>query len=682
MFTIHVDRQLIFSTAFYDSPDKVLNPQLTLETTNSGSFSFVLSPNHPGQGLIRKKKSIITVEQDGELLFRGRAAETELDAYNQLSVYCEGDKAFLNDSVYAPGELKGKVLDFFNALIANHNSQVDEAKRFTVGIVDVVDADAEMVSASRKETRVYWNTAEMIETSLLAVYGGYLRTRTVGNTHYLDWVKEYGQTSTQPIEFGVNLLDLTNRADAGDVFTVLIPLGYSEIGSDGTYGEPVTIESVNNGLNYIQDDEAVALYGKIWRTQTWQYEQDPAELLAKARKFLATGAELETLTIRAVDMHFVDGNARAIRVGDMVRIHSEPHGVNRTIICSKIDMDLLNPENTTYVFGEVPRVLTDDINDLEEESNRRGGGGGGRKSIEEELSDIIRWADFKVDKNEAQILLTAGELDKTKGDLSEALIAIDGINAQLLLKASTETVEDAVKRISDAEVAIDGANAAIALKASQKDVTALTNRVSAAEIALDGVNATIALKASKEEVTELGKRVSSAEVAIDGANANIALKASKSDMDALGKRVSAAEVSIDGANAAIALKVNKDGVISSINQTPETVTIQASKINLSGYVTASQLEAELADFELTWSDTVATQVLSVSRHAGIASMTYGGSEVYKNSRNVVTEVTFPTHKGTTINYVDANGVSHSQFVVTGFATSSQVSKGTVYYLGY
>lgn len=39
----------------------------------------------------------------------------------------------------------------------------------------------------------------------------------------------------------------------------------------------------------------------------------------------------------------------------------------------------------------------------------------------------------------------------------------------------------------------------------------------------------------------------------------------------------------------IEMRVEKDGVISAINQTSESVTIQARRINLSGYVTASQL---------------------------------------------------------------------------------------------
>ena len=197
------------------------------------------------------------------------------------------------------------------------------------------------------------------------------------------------------------------------------------------------------------------VYKPMDRTQTWQYEQDPTELLAKARKFLATGTELETLTIKAVDMHFVDGNAQAIRVGDMVRIHSEPHGLDRTIICSKIDIDLFNPENTVYTFGEVPRVLTDDINDLEEESSRRGGGGGGR-SIEEELSDIIRWAQINVDETNAQILLTAGELDKLTGRVSSAEIALDGVNATMALKVSKDEVVSSIN-MSTEEIVIQSA---------------------------------------------------------------------------------------------------------------------------------------------------------------------------------------------------------------------------------
>ncbi|MBO7662985.1 MAG: hypothetical protein J6U01_06405, partial [Clostridia bacterium] len=45
----------------------------------------------------------------------------------------------------------------------------------------------------------------------------------------------------------------------------------------------------------------------------------------------------------------------------------------------------------------------------------------------------------------------------------------------------------------------------------------------------------------------------------------------------------------------IELKVSKNGVISSINQTPESITIDASRINLNGYVTATNFSTVLAN---------------------------------------------------------------------------------------
>ena len=77
----------------------------------------------------------------------------------------------------------------------------------------------------------------------------------------------------------------------------------------------------------------------------------------------------------------------------------------------------------------------------------------------------------------------------------------------------------------------------------------------------------------------------------------ITLKASQADFDKMGKRVDSAEASIKVNSESIELKVSKNGVISSINQTAESIKIKASRIELSGYVTASQLNALEARFD-------------------------------------------------------------------------------------
>lgn len=595
MYTIHVDGQLLYSTASEDEKTIVLSPKLSLDINRTGSLSFVLPPGNAMHSSIKKLKSIITVEQDGEQIFRGRVMEDEKDYYNQKNVYCEGDKSFLLDSVFKPGELSGTVHDFFKNLISNHNEQVDETKKFTVGVIDAVNEEIAMNPASRTETRVYWSTLDMIEDSLLNVYGGYLKTRTVGDTHYIDWLAKYGSTNSQPIEFGVNLLDLKDKVDAGDVFTVLIPLGACSIGDDGNYTDPLTVASVNNGLDYIQDDAAVALYGKIWRTHTWSYIEDASQLLEKGREYLKIGAELQTLKLKAVDMHFTDTSIERIRIGDDVQIFSDPHGSNRTIICAQMEIDLLNPENTLYTFGEPPRTLTENVVKAEAEVDsltgyRGGGGGGGRKSVQEEISDIIRWAYFFKNEQEGQIGMIAGEHDKLEGRVTEAEISIDKGN--ILLSSVRDTVDEHGNRITEAEASIT-------------------------------VNAD-----------------------------------------------------------AITTKVSKDGVISSINQTAESIKIQASKINLSGYVTASTFNAEIASLQdAIAGDVVCSSLTASTLYSPNASLYNNvsilGQAVSWQSKTVISGGTIQTSDFFTVE--DVNGTRRTvptvwSFVRTGAETINYIGR--------
>lgn len=583
MYTIHADGQLLFSAASEAVENIVLSPQLTLDVESAGSLSFTIPPGNSLHGKIKKMKTIVTVEQDGVQIFRGRATETETDYYNQQNVYCEGERAFLLDSVHEPYKYSGSVQGLFSKLITNHNAYVEAEKQFTVGTITAVSSSETLES----ESDSYVNTSEEIESKLLDAYGGYLKTRTVGDVHYIDWLKKYGSTSGQTITFSVNLLDLKDKIDTGDVFTVLIPHGYSEIDDDGEYTDPVNISSVNGGQKYIQDDNGVALYGKIWRVQTWPNEESPQKLLAKAQEYMKTGAALQTVTLKAIDMHFLDGDVEKLQIGDDVRILSDPHGVDQTILCAKMEIDLLNPENTSYTFGEAPKALTDNTKRVEKDVNTLTGrgGGGGRKSAKEEASDIIRWAKVNVDEANAYIQLTAGELNKTNQKLSAAEIELDGINAQITLAASR--------------------------------------------------------------------------------------------MDDIEGRVTSAEINIDGVNAEIELKVNKDGVISSINQSAESITISASKINLSGYVTASNLSSEIASINTSINNAVSTKVLSaVSANLGSASV--GGYDLIMKSKSVVTGGTV----NTTAKYntwATSDG-TWSGSLLTGVTLN--LTKSTISYWGY
>lgn len=521
LYQIKCDGALVYSSASEELAHIVLNPKLALDINDAGTLDFTLPPGNAMHGKLNKLKSIITMEQDGVEIFRGRALEDETDIYNQRIVYCEGQKSFLADSQIAPYTYNGTVRGLYTKLINNHNAKVDASKRFSVGTIDAVSA-SETVTIENKN---YADTESEIESKLIGAYGGYLRVRTVGDTRYLDWVKEYGGTNSQRIEFAVNLLDLRNKISAKDVFTVLYPLGAVQVTEEGEYTDPLTIASVNGGLEYIQDDAAIALFGRIERSYTWSHIKSATELLAKGREHLKTGVAVQTLTLKAIDMHIIDGSASAINVGDKVRIVSNPHGIDLAMVCSRIVIDPVNPENTEYTFGENPRVLTDNVadtgNDVDTMSGR---GGGGSKSIEEEMQDIIRWAEINVNKANGQILLTAGEVDKLKG------------------------------------------------------------------------------------------------------------------------RTTTAELAIDGVKGEISSKVSKNGVVSAINQTPETILIKASKINLEGYVTASQLEAEMAAIDNLTSGVTEAAVIKATMLNCTSIFMFQNSAVSWGSKSVVTGVTLTQSK--------------------------------------
>lgn len=499
MYTIYLDGKPLYAPAMYGTAYKVLAPKLMLDINASGHCSFTLPPGNAMHGAIRRRKSIITVNQDGQEIFRGRVLDDSTDTYKQKVVYAEGIRSYLNDSQAAPYTYSGTPRALLKKLIDEHNAQIEPEKRFTLGRVTIDRADEAMIC----ENVAYWETYREIEEKLLGAYGGYLKARYEDGQLYIDWLKEYGEKNAQPIRFAVNLLDLADKNDSGGMFTILRPLGASEIGEDGEYGAALAIASVNGGKDYIEDEEAISKYGRIWKTHTWAYEEDPAKLLKKAQEYLKIGAELRTITLRAIDMHFIDGSAQAIHVGDTVHIVSQPHGIDIEKVCCKIDIDLANPENTTYTFGEAPRTLTENIvqqeKDVSELSASSGGGRGGA-SKKKEMDGILRWAKIQVDESNANIKLVAGEANSLNNRLSKAEIEIDGINAQILLKASQEEVTDLGMRMSAAGIDIRGDIANIKLLATQETVNDLGHDLSEAWIEINGLNSEIELKADRIEL--------------------------------------------------------------------------------------------------------------------------------------------------------------------------------------
>ena len=346
----------------------LINPVLTVELNKSGEFTFQIANNHPYYDKIINKKSYIEIYQDGEWLWSGRPIKVSTALKLVKTVVCEGELSFLHDSNQRIAEYHDMtVKDYFTTLINKHNAMVDESKRFTVGNVTVTDSNDSLYRYSN-----YEDTFDTIQDKLIDRLGGYLLTRHVDGVTYIDYVKSYPYITNQVIEIGSNIIDLSLEESSADTISALIPLGkkLTEISEESpqeesTGEERLTIESVNNGLDYIVNDDAVSRIGMVFGTVTFDDVTDPYNLLAKGSEEL-TDRIYNTLVIslNIFDRSFIDKNMEAFRLGASVIANSPKHGLNhKQMMISKMQISLVDVSKSKIEIGVTKKSITSDIAD-------------------------------------------------------------------------------------------------------------------------------------------------------------------------------------------------------------------------------------------------------------------------------------------------------------------------------
>ena len=348
MYRVYCDGLLLYHSKLESL--KIVNPSLELEVNKTGSFTFAVYPDHPYYGLIRKLKSIITVYQDDYLLFRGRVLDEEIGWHNERKVSCEGELAFLIDSIQRPYDFTGGIREFLQMLLDIHNAQVDVDKRFTLGNVTVTDPNDYIVRSDID----YVTTWDVVQKKLLDLLGGYIIVRHEDGMHYLDYLSSISVLSPQKVRFGQNLLDLKRVRKGADIATVIIPLGAKLKDEDGKDTDVrLTISSVNGGVDFVQDAEAIAQYGIIVKPTIFEDVTDPENLKAKGQAQLADSVKLpETIEVTAADLAATGQDIASFHIGTMVDALSAPHGLNQRFLVSKLSLKLHEPGANKMTLGK------------------------------------------------------------------------------------------------------------------------------------------------------------------------------------------------------------------------------------------------------------------------------------------------------------------------------------------
>lgn len=336
---------------------KVSNPKLSLELNKNGTLTFTMYNNHPYYDKINKLRSVISVYQDNKILFKGRVLDDTTSIYKSRKITVEGIRAYLLDSIYRPFEYQGDIPEFLESIIDSHNSQVEDFQKFKIGNITVTDPNHYINRSSIN----YLTSLEVIESRLIETHGGYLIVRFEADGNYLDYLSDFPYTSTQIIEFAVNLADLSQKVDGTSIKTGIIPLGAKLQDSEGNdTDERLTIKSVNDDKDYLIDEETSKLYGKIFEVVTWDDVTLPQNLLAKAKQYLADNIMfLITIDVSAIDLSTLNKNVNSFRLGEYVRIKSKPHDINKIYLLKKLSIDIENPANTQIQLGYSFKSLTD-----------------------------------------------------------------------------------------------------------------------------------------------------------------------------------------------------------------------------------------------------------------------------------------------------------------------------------
>lgn len=321
---------------------QIVNPTLSKKLDQIDSFTFDIHPNHPMYDALVQMKTQVCIYQDHDLIWEGRVIDNDDESDKTRSIVCEGEMGYLIDSIQQPYDEDFVLIEFLEFLIDNHNRQADTWKQFKLGSV-YVEEEGE---ADTARTSNDYQTTKATLDSIRTKYGGHFVVRKSDGVRYLDYIKEYTHVSTQPITFGRNLLKVTKSSKGTDIKTALIPLGKA-IGN-----ERITIEDVNDGKNYLVNEEAAKLYGLIWGTVIFDDVEDEGELLAKGKETLAEVSKPKyTIQATAVDMSLLDRSIDEFKIGYKVQMLSKPHDIDDTFQVTEITRPLFEPDKFDVTLG-------------------------------------------------------------------------------------------------------------------------------------------------------------------------------------------------------------------------------------------------------------------------------------------------------------------------------------------
>lgn len=660
-YRVLYDNQLLFDPY---TDDRITDTKLSSKLNAASYFDFTIAPTHSLYSKLAERAGEVRIYFNNLILFKGEITQIEEDFEGNYSVSCTGVLDYLTATrvrpystiegeqpLNAPSTYDG----YFQWLIDQHNSNcLDSRKRFSVGVNqgNMLDKNNYIYRSSEQRP----TTASEIEDKILNSAGGYLFVRYQDDLNILDLYADVHDVNTQIIDYGVNMLDFTKTTTAESQYTAVVATGYTPDPPEGQTDvkmKPITLEGCTDGGtpysstivkmgDRVYDVEAVKRYGYheyyVSNTDITTYDG----LLYYACKTLNTLlSPALTISVKAVDLALIMGDKyKHLQLGQAVRIRSKPRKVDEYLMVNSIDLDLMNPENTTFDLGASYDTLTGQQSAYLKTLNA---------SINASLDTVSALGDNV--KNSAKLAQEAKDTANTAN--TNAAYAVE--KADTATNTANSAVTKAEEATTKAETATNTANSAVTkaeiatTKATDASAKASEATTKAEDAVAKATEATTKANLVENKAEEAKSAADSAKQAADEANS--AAGNAQTSADNANQAATEAKNSADEANAAASnAQSTADSALSSAAQANKdvgNVKTQITEINqeiTSVKQDASTLRDDLTGQITTVKETMETDYAKKSELSSTESALK--TEISKSAAGIRTEVsqTYSTKK--------------------------------------
>lgn len=378
MYTLTVDDNNLYIP---EERDYSLNSaKIKINSDRVAYLDFEIPITNKAYGLLNEKTSMVKVYKDNVLTYKFFIDTIEDDFYYNKSVSCTSVVEYLSDSMVRPystiesepGLLAPSSLDgYFQWLIDQHNAVCDTKKKFYVGVNQGASLDNNNY-VYRASTQTPTVSSEIKDKILTPYPSAYITVSFDGEKNIINLYSDIYDKNDQLIDFGVNLLDFVKTADYSKCYTAVRPTGSTPESSEGNSSKlPITIESIPDGVSkwssdvYKKQDVVYSISGvNKWGYRECAYSNSDIKTVDSLYQTSVVylnkiSSPALTIEVKAIDLSLLIGDKYSpLKVGQAVRIRSEPHNIDTYMTVSSIDIDVLDPSNDLYTLGESYDSLT------------------------------------------------------------------------------------------------------------------------------------------------------------------------------------------------------------------------------------------------------------------------------------------------------------------------------------